>query len=84
MSTADLVTIQNLTFYRGTRKIFDDVTLSVPKGKITAIIEYSGIGKTTLLRLIGDKFTLIMAMSSLMAIIFLAFLDMHCTKRVRK
>ncbi|MBD1555469.1 phospholipid ABC transporter ATP-binding protein MlaF [Vibrio sp. S9_S30] len=55
MSTADLVTIQNLTFYRGTRKIFDDVTLSVPKGKITAIMGPSGIGKTTLLRLIGGQ-----------------------------
>jgi phospholipid/cholesterol/gamma-HCH transport system ATP-binding protein len=55
MSTPDLVTIQNLTFYRGTRKIFDDVSLSVPKGKITAIMVSSGIGKTTLLRLIGGQ-----------------------------
>ncbi|CCN71833.1 phospholipid ABC transporter ATP-binding protein MlaF [Vibrio nigripulchritudo] len=55
MSTPDLVTIQNLTFYRGTRKIFDDVSLSVPKGKITAIMGPSGIGKTTLLRLIGGQ-----------------------------
>ncbi len=55
MSTSDLVTVRNLTFYRENRKIFDDVSLSVPKGKITAIMGPSGIGKTTLLKLIGGQ-----------------------------
>ncbi|MEJ2763917.1 phospholipid ABC transporter ATP-binding protein MlaF [Photobacterium sp. MCCC 1A19761] len=50
-----LVSIKNMTFSRGDRKIFDDVTLEVPKGKITAIMGPSGIGKTTLLRLIGGQ-----------------------------
>ncbi|MEF1186748.1 phospholipid ABC transporter ATP-binding protein MlaF, partial [Vibrio sinaloensis] len=40
---------------RGNRKIFDDVSLRVPKGKVTAIMGPSGIGKTTLLRLIGGQ-----------------------------
>ncbi|MEF1171574.1 phospholipid ABC transporter ATP-binding protein MlaF [Vibrio sinaloensis] len=44
-----------ITFTRGNRKIFDDVSLRVPKGKVTAIMGPSGIGKTTLLRLIGGQ-----------------------------
>ncbi|ATC58995.1 phospholipid ABC transporter ATP-binding protein MlaF [Vibrio anguillarum] len=55
MPINDLVTIKNLTFSRSGRKIFDDVILSVPQGKITAIMGPSGIGKTTLLRLIGGQ-----------------------------
>ncbi|MCG7498145.1 phospholipid ABC transporter ATP-binding protein MlaF [Vibrio sp. Of7-15] len=56
MTSSDhLVTVKNLTFSRGDRKIFDDVSLEVPKGKVTAIMGPSGIGKTTLLRLIGGQ-----------------------------
>lgn len=55
MPINDLVTIKNVTFSRSGRKIFDDVSLSVPQGKITAIMGPSGIGKTTLLRLIGGQ-----------------------------
>ncbi|MEL6114427.1 phospholipid ABC transporter ATP-binding protein MlaF [Photobacterium sp. SP02] len=54
-ATEALIRINNLTFSRGERKIFDDVSLEVPKGKITAIMGPSGIGKTTLLRLIGGQ-----------------------------
>lgn len=53
--TEALVSIKNMTFLRGDRKIFDDVSLDVPKGKVTAIMGPSGIGKTTLLRLIGGQ-----------------------------
>lgn len=55
MPTENLVTINNLNFSRANRQIFDDVSLSVPKGKITAIMGPSGIGKTTLLKLIGGQ-----------------------------
>ncbi|NLS12398.1 phospholipid ABC transporter ATP-binding protein MlaF [Vibrio sp. SM6] len=55
MPNHDLVTINHLTFSRGNRVIFDDINLRVPKGKITAIMGPSGIGKTTLLRLIGGQ-----------------------------
>ncbi|MBY7976069.1 phospholipid ABC transporter ATP-binding protein MlaF [Vibrio fluvialis] len=55
MSETDLVTINNLTFSRAERVIFDDISLHVPKGKVTAIMGPSGIGKTTLLRLIGGQ-----------------------------
>jgi phospholipid/cholesterol/gamma-HCH transport system ATP-binding protein len=52
---ANSVEIENLTFKRGERVIYDDISLSIPKGKVTAIMGPSGIGKTTLLRLIGGQ-----------------------------
>ncbi|MGF1697369.1 phospholipid ABC transporter ATP-binding protein MlaF [Vibrio lamellibrachiae] len=55
MPASDLITINQLNFSRSGRVIFDDITLSVPTGKITAIMGPSGIGKTTLLRLIGGQ-----------------------------
>lgn len=51
----NLVEVRGVTFSRGERRIFDDISLSVPRGKITAIMGPSGIGKTTLLRLIGGQ-----------------------------
>jgi phospholipid/cholesterol/gamma-HCH transport system ATP-binding protein len=51
----NLVEIEKLTFKRGERVIYDDISLSIPKGKVTAIMGPSGIGKTTLLRLIGGQ-----------------------------
>ncbi len=51
----NLVSVQNLTFSRGRRKIFDDVSLEIRKGKVTAIMGPSGTGKTTLLKLIGGQ-----------------------------
>lgn len=50
-----LVDINNMTFKREDRVIYDDISLSIPKGKVTAIMGPSGIGKTTLLRLIGGQ-----------------------------
>lgn len=50
-----LVSIQNLSFSRGDKKIFDDITLDFDRGKITAIMGPSGTGKTTLLKLIGGQ-----------------------------
>ncbi|MDK9762125.1 phospholipid ABC transporter ATP-binding protein MlaF [Vibrio sp. D420a] len=51
----ELVKVKNLSFSRGERVIFDNIDLEVPKGKVTAIMGPSGIGKTTLLRLIGGQ-----------------------------
>ena len=50
-----LVDIQNLTFRRGERVIYDDMSMQFQRGKVTAIMGPSGIGKTTLLRLIGGQ-----------------------------
>lgn len=53
--TKNLVEVKNLTFKRGERVIYDNLNLQVQQGKITAIMGPSGIGKTTLLRLIGGQ-----------------------------
>jgi phospholipid/cholesterol/gamma-HCH transport system ATP-binding protein len=50
-----LVSVQNLSFYRGNKKIFDDISLEFERGKVTAIMGPSGTGKTTLLKLIGGQ-----------------------------
>ncbi|MGB0503357.1 MAG: ATP-binding cassette domain-containing protein, partial [Thalassolituus sp.] len=49
------VKIQDVTFYRGTRRIYDGLNVAFPRGKITAIMGPSGTGKTTLLRMIGGQ-----------------------------
>ena len=54
-STENLIEVKNLTFKRGERVIYDNLNLQVQKGKVTAIMGPSGIGKTTLLRLIGGQ-----------------------------
>jgi phospholipid/cholesterol/gamma-HCH transport system ATP-binding protein len=50
-----LLDVKNLTFKRGERVIYDDISLSIAHGKVTAIMGPSGIGKTTLLRLMGGQ-----------------------------
>jgi len=50
-----LVDVKNITFKRDERVIYDDISLTIPRGKVTAIMGPSGIGKTTLLRLIGGQ-----------------------------
>ncbi len=56
-SQNSLVSVHNLTFSRGSKKIFDDISLEFERGKITAIMGPSGTGKTTLLKLIGGQLT---------------------------
>nr|WP_275975051.1 ATP-binding cassette domain-containing protein [Shewanella gaetbuli] len=52
-----LVEINHLGFNRGDKVIYEDISLVIPKGKVTAIMGPSGIGKTTLLKLIGAQLT---------------------------
>lgn len=51
----NLVTINDMSFQRGARCIFDRIKLHIQRGKITAILGPSGTGKTTLLKLIGAQ-----------------------------
>jgi phospholipid/cholesterol/gamma-HCH transport system ATP-binding protein len=48
-----VVKIRDLVFYRGSRAIFNGISLDIVRGKVTAILGPSGTGKTTLLHLIG-------------------------------
>ena len=50
-----LVEFRNLTFGYGERVILDDISLTIGRGKVTAIMGASGGGKTTILRLIGGQ-----------------------------
>lgn len=52
-----LVKIRDLHFSRGDRKIFDGLSMDIPRQGITAIMGPSGTGKTTLLKLIGGQLT---------------------------
>lgn len=53
--TDSLVELCDLTFGYGERVILDNISLSVPRGKVTALMGASGGGKTTILRLIGGQ-----------------------------
>jgi phospholipid/cholesterol/gamma-HCH transport system ATP-binding protein len=59
ISASSLVEFKDVTFSypgsAGDRVILDKVTLSVPRGKVTALMGASGGGKTTVLRLIGGQ-----------------------------
>lgn len=53
MLTDTLIEIKELSFSYGNRAILKGINLTVPRGKVVAIMGGSGCGKTTLLRLIG-------------------------------
>ncbi len=55
-SSADaLVELRDVTFGYGERAVLRQLSLSVPRGKVTALMGASGGGKTTVLRLIGGQ-----------------------------
>ena len=51
-----LVELRDIRFGYGERLILDGITLTVPRGKVTALMGASGGGKTTVLRLIGGQY----------------------------
>ncbi|MGV8546540.1 ATP-binding cassette domain-containing protein, partial [Pseudomonas aeruginosa] len=53
--SAYAVELKGLTFKRGSRAIFDNIDVRIPRGKVTGIMGPSGCGKTTLLRLIASQ-----------------------------
>ena len=55
-SSNTLVEFQNVRFGYGDRVILDDVSFTIPRGKVTALMGASGGGKTTVMRLIGGQF----------------------------
>ena len=57
MTTETLVEIKDLNFSYVKRPILKGVNMTMPRGKVIAIMGGSGCGKTTLLRLIGGAVT---------------------------
>ncbi len=55
MANENIVEISNLAFAYGGNRIFKDVNLKIPRGKVVGIMGASGCGKTTLMRLIGGQ-----------------------------
>jgi phospholipid/cholesterol/gamma-HCH transport system ATP-binding protein len=53
--TTSLVEFRHVVFGYGARAILDDLSFTVPRGKVTALMGASGGGKTTVLRLIGGQ-----------------------------
>ena len=57
LQTSDtLVELRDVRFGYGERVILDGISLTVPRGKVTALMGASGGGKTTVLRLIGGQY----------------------------
>jgi ATP-binding cassette subfamily B protein len=55
MPASKTITLQNVSFqYSGpaSDKVLDDINLTIPEGKVTAIVGTSGSGKTTLIKLL--------------------------------
>jgi phospholipid/cholesterol/gamma-HCH transport system ATP-binding protein len=55
MAADNIVEIEDLRFAYGENRIFRGLSLSIPRGKLVAILGASGCGKTTLLKLIGGQ-----------------------------
>jgi phospholipid/cholesterol/gamma-HCH transport system ATP-binding protein len=53
MSSSVLIRLQEVRFAYDSRPILDGISLTVPRGQVTAIMGASGGGKTTVLRLLG-------------------------------
>ena len=55
-SSESLVEFRHLTFGYGERVVLNDISLCLPRGKVTALMGASGGGKTTLMRLMGGQY----------------------------
>ena len=53
--TDPIIRIRNLVFRRADRTILDNVSIDIPRGAMVAIMGPSGVGKTTILRLISGQ-----------------------------
>src|SRR5690554_2548168 len=50
-----IIRISHLTYSRGSKTILKDVSMDIERGSIVAIMGPSGVGKTTILRLISGQ-----------------------------
>src|SRR5690606_27637256 len=51
----NIIELQNVTAYRGDTRVFDGLSLAIPRGCNTAILGPNGAGKTTLLKLLARE-----------------------------
>jgi len=54
-TSADAVVLDRVTFGYDARTVLDGISMTIPRGKVVAIMGGSGCGKTTILRLIGGQ-----------------------------
>ena len=54
-----LLEVSHITKSYGNNIVLDDVTFSIPKGKIVGLLGPNGSGKTTLIKLINDLLNVI-------------------------
>ena len=54
-ATENIIEVNDLHFAYGKREVLKGINLSIPRGKIVAILGVSGCGKTTLLRHFGGQ-----------------------------
>jgi energy-coupling factor transport system ATP-binding protein len=57
VTDSSLVTVKNLEFSYGDRKVIDNVTLGLQKGEVVGLMGSNGSGKTTLIGLLGGLLT---------------------------
>ena len=57
--TAQRIEVEHLNIYYGDFKAVDDVTMSIPPNRVTALIGSSGCGKSTFLRSLNRMHELI-------------------------
>ena len=54
-STENLIEVSDLRFSYGKHEVLKGINLTIPRGKVVAILGTSGCGKTTLLRHFGGQ-----------------------------
>lgn len=52
---SEMISLKDVSLSFGQRIIFDNISMSIPKGKMTAVMGPSGTGKTTLLKLMTKQ-----------------------------